>query len=489
MSSSVETHLWTSGSAIMATGGRCGVDWRADGITINSREVNSGDLFVAIKGPRFDGHDFTADALAAGASAAVVDRRPDTLGDEAPLLEVLDTTKALEDLGRAARERTAAKIIAVTGSVGKTGTKEALRFVLEDQAPSVASLGSFNNHWGVPLSLSRMPADSAFGVFEIGMNHPGEITPLTKMVRPHVAVITNVEQVHSEHFDSLEAIADAKAEIFTGLVEGGVGVLNRDNDQFDRLYAAALSAGAKTIIGFGVHAQAQVRAIDIRTDCEGSDVMAVINGREISYRLGVPGRHWVMNSLAVLAAVDAAEGDVDAAAKELAGMCGLKGRGRRHSVAIPGGNFIVIDESYNASPVSMQATIEVLGRMQPEGQGRRIAVLGDMLELGDQSATHHAALADFLIAEKIDLVFAAGQYMDALWDVLPESLRGGSAPTTQGLLDQVLGAVRPGDVLVVKGSAGSNTGPIVAALLDLGEPYEDDPDNHNHVVNGHAVNG
>jgi UDP-N-acetylmuramoyl-tripeptide--D-alanyl-D-alanine ligase len=196
-----------------------------------------------------------------------------------------------------------------------------------------------------------------------------------------------------------------------------------------------------------------------------------------------------VNSLAVLAAVDAAGGDVDRAAAELAGMCGLKGRGRCHSIAIAGGSFIAIDESYNASPVSMQATIKVLGQMQPEGRGRRIAVLCDMLELGDQSESHHAALADILIAEKIDLVFSAGQYMDALWNVLPEPLRGGSAPTTQGLMDQVLDAVGPGDVIVVKGSAGSNTGSIVEALLDLGESYEDDPDNHKHVVNGHAANG
>ena len=489
MSPSAEPHLWTSDSAIMVTGGRCPVDWRADGVTIDSRDVNAGDLFVAIRGPKFDGHDFAADALAAGASAAVVDHRPDTLGDHVPLLEVADTTKALEDLGRAARKRTAAKIIAVTGSVGKTGTKEALRFVLEDQAPCTASRGSFNNHWGVPLSLSRMPTDSAFGVFEIGMNHSGEITPLTNMVRPHVAVITNVESVHSAHFDSLEAIADAKAEIFAGLVDDGVGVLNRDNDQYDRLKAAALSAGVKSVVGFGEHAEAQARAVEIRADCEGSDVDAVINNKEISYRLGVPGRHWVVNSLAVLAAVDAAGGDVDRAAAELAGMCGLKGRGRCHSIAIAGGSFIAIDESYNASPVSMQATIKVLGQMQPEGRGRRIAVLCDMLELGDQSESHHAALADILIAEKIDLVFSAGQYMDALWNVLPEPLRGGSAPTTQGLMDQVLDAVGPGDVIVVKGSAGSNTGSIVEALLDLGESYEDDPDNHKHVVNGHAANG
>ncbi|NQV82234.1 MAG: UDP-N-acetylmuramoylalanyl-D-glutamyl-2,6-diaminopimelate--D-alanyl-D-alanine ligase [Rhodospirillales bacterium] len=467
MNPSAETHLWTSETAIAATRGCGAPDWRADGVTIDSRDVISGDLFIAIKGPRFDGHQFTADALAAGAVCAVVDHRPGALGAEAPLLEVNDTMTALEDLGRAARARTAAKVIAVTGSVGKTGTKEALRFVLEDQAPSMASRGSFNNHWGVPLSLSRMPADTAFGVFEIGMNHPGEITPLTKMVRPDVAIITNVENVHSAYFDSIEAIADAKAEIFAGLNDGGVAILNRDNDQYDRLKVAAGRAGVKSIVGFGVHPQAQARAIDIRADSEGSDINAVICGHEIHYRLGQPGRHWVMNSLAVLAAVDAVGGDVGRAAAELAGMHGLKGRGQRHTVTLPGGDFVVIDESYNASPASMRAALEVLGQMQPAGKGRRIAVLGDMLELGEQSGARHAELAKTLIAEKIDLVFTAGKYMDALWSDLSESMRGGCAPTSEGVLAQVTGAVRPGDVIVVKGSARSNTGPIVEALLAL----------------------
>ncbi|MBT3306608.1 MAG: UDP-N-acetylmuramoylalanyl-D-glutamyl-2, 6-diaminopimelate--D-alanyl-D-alanine ligase, partial [Alphaproteobacteria bacterium] len=350
MSPSVETHLWNSEAAIAATGGFGAPDWRADGVSIDSRDIASGDLFIAIKGPRFDGHKFTADALAAGAACAVVDHRPDSVVGDAPLLEVPDTMVALEDLGRAARSRTAAKVIAVTGSVGKTGTKEALRFVLEDQAPAVASRGSFNNHWGVPLSLSRMPADTAFGVFEIGMNHPGEITPLTKMVRPDVVVITNVESVHSAYFDSIDAIADAKAEIFSGLNEGGVAILNRDNDQYDRLAAAAAQAGVQTIVGFGEHAEAVARAVDIRADSEGSDVDAMICGQDITYRLGQPGRHWVMNSLAVLAAVDAVGGDVGRAAAELANMRGLKGRGQRHTVTMPGGSFIVIDESYNASP-------------------------------------------------------------------------------------------------------------------------------------------
>jgi UDP-N-acetylmuramoyl-tripeptide--D-alanyl-D-alanine ligase len=467
MSPSVQTHLWTSDTAVATTGGHCLADWRADGVTIDSRDVRAGDLFIAIRGPKFDGHDFTADALAAGAACAVVDHRPDAVDEFTPLLEVGDTMVALEDLGRAARDRTAAKIIAVTGSVGKTGTKEALRFVLEDQAPCVASRGSFNNHWGVPLSLSRMPADSAFGVFEIGMNHAGEITPLVKMVRPHVAVVTNVEHVHGAYFESLDAITDAKAEIFSGLVEDGVAILNRDNDQYERLKAAALKSGVKTIIGFGFDEQAEARAVDVRADSEGSDIEAVICGRPITYRLGQPGRHWVINSLAVLAAVGAVGGDVAAAGVELAGLHGLKGRGRRHTVAIPGGSFIVIDESYNASPVSMRAAFEVLGQMRPAGNGRRIVVLGDMLELGDQSPALHAALAEFLIIEKIDLVFVAGPYMEALWAVLPDPMRGGCAPTVEALSDLVTEAVRPGDILTIKGSAGSGTGAVVEALVAL----------------------
>ena len=484
MNPAVETYLWTTASALAATDGIAAGEWRADGVSIDSRTTNPGDLFVAIRGPRFDGHDFAADAFAAGAAAAVVERRPDAVSGDAPLLEVKDTTRALEDLGQAARNRTGARVIAVTGSVGKTGTKEAIRLVLKEQGPTAASQGSLNNHWGVPLSLSRMAADSAYGVFEIGMNHPGEIAPLSRMVRPDVAVITNVEAVHRVHFDSVEDIADAKAEIFQGMTGDGVAVLNRDNAQFDRLAGAAGKAGVKNILSFGIHEEAQFRFIDVRTDREGSDVTVMIDGAEFQYRLGVPGRHWVMNSLAVLAAVGAAGGEIGLAADELAGLIGLKGRGQRHTVEVTGGSFIIIDESYNASPVSMNAAFEVLGRLEPEGGGRRIAVLGDMLELGDESEAQHAALVEALIAEKINLVFTAGQYMGALWDVLPQSMRGANAPSAMRLLPKVTGMIRAGDVVVVKGSAGSNTGPIIDALLDLGNPCGADPDNHKQVVNG-----
>jgi len=484
MMNPAQTHLWTAEDAAAATAGRAMGDWRADGVSIDSRTCKPGDLFIAIKGPKVDGHKFASDALAAGAAAVVVQPKRIKLPKDAPSLQVANTTFALADLGRAGRERTAARVIAVTGSVGKTGTKEALRFVLEDQGPTVASEGSLNNQWGVPLSLARIPVDAGFAVTEIGMNHPGEITPLTKMVRPHVAVITAIEAVHSAYFDSIDGIADAKAEIFWGVEEGGAAVLNRDSAQFARLTAMAESAGVKTVIGFGVHKDAQVRLIDVRSDAEGSDVKAAVLGEKIAYRLNVGGRHWVVNSLGVLAAVGAVGGDAKAAAAALAGMRALKGRGRRHSVEMPAGSFVVVDESYNASPASMAAAIDVLGAIHPDRGGRRIAALGDMLELGGESDRHHAALVEILIRNKIDLVFACGTYMKALWEALPCAMRGEFANNSQELLPKVTTAVRPGDVIVVKGSAGSNTGPIVKGLLGLGECCDAASDERDWAVNG-----
>ena len=480
MTPAMELGLWTAAEATAATNGRTDSEWRAEGVSIDSRMVTPGDLFIAIRGPKFDGHDFVADALAADAAAAVVDHRPEGVDDDAPLLMVNDSTIALEDLGRAARRRTDAKIIAITGSVGKTSTKEALRCVLERQGRCIASEGSYNNHWGVPLSLSRMPVDTAFGIFEIGMNHAGEITPLTKMVSPHVAVITNVEAVHSANFESIEAIAAAKAEIFQGLAADGAAVLNRDSTLYDHLHAAAIASNVKTVIGFGGHPEARVRVTQVSLDGEGSIIGALVDGEEITYRIGLPGRHWVMNSLAVLAAVFAAGGAVAEAAAALSAIHGIKGRGLQHTVALEDGSFTVIDESYNASPVSMRAALEILGQLPLEGNGRRIAILGDMLELGDQSEDAHRELAETLIAEKIDLVFTAGQHMAALWAVLPESMRGGNAISAAEVLAPVIDAIRPGDVIVVKGSAGSKTGPIVNALLEMGAG----PQTHDHAVNG-----
>jgi UDP-N-acetylmuramoyl-tripeptide--D-alanyl-D-alanine ligase len=382
-------------------------------------------------------------------------------------VRVGDTLRAIEKLGVAARARTGARVIAVTGSVGKTGTKETLKLVLGAQGPTSASEGSYNNQWGVPLSLARMPRQSAFGVFEMGMNHASELTPLSRLARPHVAVVTTIEAVHIEFFSSVAAIADAKAEVFAGVEPGGSAVLPRDNLHYERLAAAARARGIRKILGFGMHSESFAHLIESASDSEGSTVRAKIGDREVDYRIAVPGRHWVTNSLAVLAAVHAAGADVTRAASELRRMSAPKGRGQRHAVCVAGGNFVVIDESYNASPASMAAAIETLGQARPAAGGRRLAVLGDMLELGPGAAERHVALAAILTENGVDLVFTAGQHMAHLWDALPRPLRGGHAVSAETLAPIVTAAVRPGDVVVVKGSAGSRTGQIVKALLAL----------------------
>lgn len=462
--------LWTAEQAAAATGGQTSFTWRATGVSIDSRTVQPGDLFIALSGPKFDGHDFVATALDNGAAAALVHGSADELAGECPaekLLVVSETMTALETLGRIARDRTNARIIAVTGSVGKTGTKELFRLVLESQGRVATSEGNQNNHWGLPLSLARMPIDSEFGIFEMGMNHAGEIEPLTKIARPHVALITAVEPVHSAFFNSVEEIADAKAEVFQGVEPGGAAVINHDNRNYARLVAAAEAAGIQVVRSFGTADSATDRLLGFETDGEGSDVVAEIGGHRMDYRIGVPGRHWVMNSLAVLAAVELVGGSVTAAASRMVEMQGLTGRGRRHTVAFPGGDFVLIDESYNASPASVAAALDVLGQTRISGAGRRIAVLGDMLELGAESELLHAQLAEVLAARNIDLVFTAGQYMAALTDALPTVLRGGHASTTANLIPMVVAAVRPDDVITVKGSLGSRTGIIVDALLEM----------------------
>jgi UDP-N-acetylmuramoyl-tripeptide--D-alanyl-D-alanine ligase len=460
------TALWTAQDAAAATGGRnSGGAWQADGVSIDSRTVAAGDLFVALTGPKFDGHDYVAGALTRAAAAAVVAKQPPKVEAEAKLLLVGDTQAALEALGRAARARAQGHIIAITGSVGKTGTKEALKTVLAQQARAFASSGSLNNHWGVPLSLSRMPADSDYGIFELGMNHPGEIDALTRMVRPHVAVITTIEPAHLGFFPSVEAIADAKAEIFRGVERGGAAILNRDNPHYARLAQAAQDCGITRIIGFGAHPEAAVRLADFELRENGSAVTAAVMGEVIDYTIGIAGKHWIMNSLAVLAAVRVAGGDAKAAAAALANLAPLAGRGERHRVAIAGGSFTLIDESYNASPASMRAAFAVLGSTRPEAGGRRIAVLGDMLELGTESPHLHAALALPLVDAGADLVFTLGHEMRALDDALPAALRGGHADNVAALARLLGERLRAGDVVTVKGSHGSKLYELVAALL------------------------
>ncbi len=461
------TALWTAADAARATGAAQvpGAAWMAQGVSIDTRAVAPSDLFVALKGPRFDGHDFVGAALASGAAAAMVDR-PMPGADPARLLAVPDTQAGLEALAVAARARSHAKIVAVTGSVGKTGTKEALATLLGAQGATHASSGNLNNQIGMPLSLARIPAAAQFGVFEIGMNHAGEIAPLSAMLRPHVAIVTNVEAVHLEHFANIEGIADAKAEIFTGLDADGIAILNRDNPHFARLAASAEAHAVGRIWSFGEADGADAHLTSVALDPAGSAVAATILGRPVTFRLPLPGRHQVINALAVLLAVAGVGGDVDGAARALEGLSPVKGRGVTHTVAIGGGSFTVIDETYNASPAAVRAAVAVLGMMQPAAGGRRIVALGDMLELGDGAADAHAGLAQALIAAGIDSVFTAGPLMRHLQDAVPDAMKGGHAAQSTDLAARVAQSAGPGDIVLVKGSAGSRMGIVVTALQE-----------------------
>jgi UDP-N-acetylmuramoyl-tripeptide--D-alanyl-D-alanine ligase len=470
--------LWTFDALLNATGGRpvgsapAGID----GISIDSRTIRPGEAFFAIKGDRFDGHEFVARALAAGAATAVVsEEKLASLGRiTGSMVVVGNVLAALGDLGRAARARTSAKIVAVTGSVGKTSTKDMLAHVLEAQGRVHASAASHNNHWGVPLTLSRLPLDADFGVFEIGMNHAGEITPLTAMVRPDVALITTVEPVHLEYFPNVEAIARAKGEIFSGVVAGGAAVLNRDNPHFVLLRDMALAAGILRIVGFGVHPEAEARAEAIELLPSQSEVTARIFGIRFAYAVGAPGAHIVQNSLGVLAAVALLGGDVEVAGEALATIEPPKGRGARSAIVIAGGRATLIDESYNANPASMRAGIAVLGQTGPGRGGRRIAVLGDMLELGASERALHAELAGPLEQAGADRVYLAGPRMEALWEALPPKVRGAYRQSAAELLPILAEELAAGDVIMIKGSNASRLGPLVADLKERFAPDKDE---------------
>jgi UDP-N-acetylmuramoyl-tripeptide--D-alanyl-D-alanine ligase len=435
------------------------------GLSIDSRSLGPGDAFFAIHGERRDGHDFVSGALAAKAALAVVaaDRRAQFPPD-APLLVVPDVLIALRELAVAARNRMHGKVIGVTGSVGKTGTKDALRLALSKDGETHASLASYNNHWGVPLSLGRCPSSAQYAVFEMGMNHAGEIAPLSRLVRPHVAIITSIAPVHLEFLGSLANIADAKAEIFLGVPPDGVAVVNRDIDQFEQLKQRAHQAGIERVITFGEHARADARLIKCALHARCSTVEAEILGTRFSYKIGAPGRHFVINSLAVLAAAELVGADIALAALALAELHAAPGRGASITIELPGGSALVLDESYNANPASVEAALAVLGRSVIGPHGRRIAVLGDMLELGPNGSDLHRGLADAVVANDIDLVFCCGPLMRALWQVLPANRRGGCAEDSAALEAQVLPAIRAGDVVMVKGSLGSRMAPIVKAL-------------------------
>jgi UDP-N-acetylmuramoyl-tripeptide--D-alanyl-D-alanine ligase len=465
------TALWTRDDLEAATGGRLiGEDRPITGASIDTRTLEPGDLFFAIRGEARDGHDFVADALKRGAGAAVVsEARAADLSAHGPVLAVPDSDAdpvltAMTRLGEAARARTDAQVVAVTGSVGKTGTKEALRHVLAGQGETHASAASYNNHWGVPLTLARMPRTTRYGVFEIGMNHPAEIVPLTAQVRPDIALITTVEPVHIEHFASVSAIADAKGEIFSGLEPGGVAIINRDTATFERLLAHARASRAGRVVSFGEHPEADVRAQTIVLRPDLSVVDAVVMGQPVTYKLGTAGRHTALNSLGVMAVIHALGADLAEAALSLAGLAPPVGRGERTALEIDGGTAYLVDESYNANPASVRAAIATLAGIETGPRGRRIAVLGDMLELGAASPDLHRGLAEAIEAARIDLVFASGPLMRNLFEALPVSRRGGVADTAADLIEPLTRNLRSGDAVMVKGSNGSRMGRIVEVL-------------------------
>ncbi len=437
------------------------------GISIDTRSITEGDLFVALKDQR-DGHEFVPAAFKTGATAALVAHTYQRQSGDGALIRVADPLRALEDVGRIARFRTDAKVVAVTGSVGKTGTKEMLRQCLTRAGATHASEKSYNNHWGVPLTLARMPSETHFGVFEIGMNHAGEIAPLTRMVAPDVAIITTVEPVHLAHFNSVEEIAEAKAEVLLGLPSGGIAILNRDNKFFELLSQRA-EARSLRIVAFGAHAEADVQLTELAADGDTSVVTARLHGRALSYRLGAPGRHYAMNSLAVLAALDVLGTDVETCIATLATIAAPEGRGARAEIIHGSGKLLLIDESYNANPASMAAALANVGAV-PRGQyRRRVAVLGDMRELGAEADTLHRGLAASITAAEIDKVFACGEHMKALFDVLPAGLQGGYALTSRELAGHIASQFAAGDVVMIKGSLGTNMAPIVKAVREIGK--------------------
>jgi UDP-N-acetylmuramoyl-tripeptide--D-alanyl-D-alanine ligase len=459
--------LWTSqamAEAMRASAGGA-LPERITGLSIDSRTIKPGEAYFAIKGDVHDGHDFVDAALKAGAALAVIETAQRAkFAPDAPLLVVDDVLDGLRDLARAARARLEGQVIAVTGSIGKTSTKEALRHVLSAQGPTHASVASFNNHWGVPLSLARCPADMRFAIAEIGMNHAGEIEPLVKMVRPHLAIITTVEPVHLEFFSGIEAIADAKAEIFAGVEPGGAVVLNRDNAQFARLTERARERGISHIVSFGSDTKADARLLELSLHATCSAVHANILGTDVTYKVSVPGRHMAMNSLAVLAAASLAGADLALAALSLSSLVPAAGRGVRRVLDLRNGDATLIDESYNANPASMAAALNVLGQAEVGTRGRRIAILGDMLELGKAGPDLHRSLAAAVNANKIDVVYCCGLLMRNLWDALSPGKRGGYAESSAGLEAEVVAAIRAGDAVMIKGSLGSKMKTIVNAL-------------------------
>lgn len=469
--------IWTSQEAEKATGGRLTVGWRATGVSIDTRTIMPGDLFVALRDRR-DGHDFVTQALNSGAAAALVERRPEGVSGDAPLLIVDDVQTALEGLGVEARRRCRAKVIAVTGSAGKTSSKDMLRLVLSFQGKTHAAERSYNNHWGVPLTLARMPASADYAVIEIGMNQPGEIAPLSRMARPHAAIITMIAPAHLAAFDSLEDIAKEKSSIFEGLEPGGAAILNASSAEFETMHSIARQTSAQ-VVTFGSAADAQYRLVEDRFVESGTVARALVDGRTQFFRLAALGRHFAENALGVLAAVAAVDADPVVAALDLGRWMPPDGRGVKHTVRLDeyseDATIDLLDDAFNANPASLSASLNVLAAARPGAApshsrpGRRVAILGDMLELGRGEADMHASFADHPSMDSVAVVHCAGPLMRNLHDALPPEKRGRWCSSAESLADKAHALAGPGDVVLVKGSKGSRISLVAAAIKNLGD--------------------
>ncbi|WP_298846878.1 UDP-N-acetylmuramoyl-tripeptide--D-alanyl-D-alanine ligase [uncultured Ruegeria sp.] len=456
--------LWTASEAAEATGGQATSDWAANGVSIDTRTLQPGDLFVALKAAR-DGHDFVAQALEKGAAAALVSRIPDDVPEGAPLLVVDDVQTGLEALGQAARARTDARVVGVTGSVGKTSTKEMLATILETHGKTHASVASYNNHWGVPLTLARMPRDTEFAVIEIGMNHPGEIAPLAKQARPQVALVTTVAAVHLEAFESVAGIAHEKAAIFEGLEPGGAAIVNADIDHADILRQTALEQAAR-IVDFG-HTAADYRLTDVQPQSNAVKAEAVVGDHVIRFEVNSAGTHFAMNALGTLAACVELGVVLDQAIAGLRAWSPVKGRGVRESLPLSsGGQIELLDDSYNANPTSMEAALEVLAASQGS---RRIAFLGDMKELGTREEAMHSAMAGIKAMAQVDQVHCIGPLMQAMHHALPEGKRGLWSETSAEMAEQLPSLIRDGDTVLAKGSLSMALATIVDGLRKMGQ--------------------
>ncbi len=464
--------LWTLAEVCAVLGGELqgmapGLGF--SGVSFDSREITGGEIFFAISGVRMDGHAFVVDALKKGAGLAVVSAPDEEMRAAGSLLVVDDTLAALQTLGRAARARTQAKVVGVTGSVGKTTTKEMLALALGAMGRTHAAKASFNNHWGVPLTLARMPRNAEFAVIEMGMNAPGEIAELVELVRPHVGVITHIAESHIGAFDDLAGIARAKAEILPGVARGGAAVINADAPHADILLETARrQVGIRRVITTGSGEDADVRLLKAMNDARSGmvSVQALVQGEEVSFVVGMAGEHMARNALIVLAMAEVLGLDLVPVMGALRRMQPLPGRGRRHRLALPGGEVLLIDESYNANPASMRAALALLAEVAPQGRGRRIAVLGDMLELGEQGAALHAGLADAVQDAGVDVLCTVGPLMRHLRDALPERLRGPHADAAAEMVAPLKEMLRAGDVVMLKASNGTGLGHVVRALRE-----------------------